>query len=131
MIAIDTSAILAIALEESEAPMFSDILSRKKAIIGASTLLETHIVLASRLEAEGLIFLSNLLLEARIEIVPFTAHHFQIAREAFSRYGKGQGHKAQLNFGDCLAYAVAKADNIPLLFKGSDFSYTDIEAAIA
>jgi ribonuclease VapC len=130
MMAVDTSAILAIALEEEEIFIFTEILSRNKSVIGASTLLEAHIVLTSRLGTEGPRFLSKILSEARISVIAFTEEHSRIAQEAFTRYGKGQGHRAQLNFGDCLSYAVAKAENLPLLFKGADFSYTDIEAAI-
>jgi ribonuclease VapC len=64
-----------------------------------------------------------------IEIVPFTAEHAAIARQAYRDFGKGSGHPAKLNFGDCMAYALARSERQPLLFVGNDFSHTDIEAA--
>ena len=65
-----------------------------------------------------------------IVIQPWTERHLAIARDAFTRFGKGQGHPAQLNLGDCISYALAKAENAPLLYKGGDFALTDIRAAI-
>ena len=68
--------------------------------------------------------------KAGISVLPFTADHALLARQAFLRYGKGR-HKAGLNFGDCIAYAAAKLEGMPLLFKGDDFALTDVEAALA
>jgi len=65
---------------------------------------------------------------AAIRAIPFAADHAAVAREAFLRYGKGR-HPAALNFGDCIAYATARLEAMPLLFKGDDFRLTDIEAA--
>ncbi len=65
----------------------------------------------------------------RIEIVPFTAQAAKLAQTAFLRFGKGRGHPAQLNFGDCISYAASKFELMPLLFKGTDFSHTDVECA--
>ena len=64
-----------------------------------------------------------------VEIVPFTLDHARLALDAFRRFGKGRGAKAALNFGDCLAYALAKDLQAPLLFKGTDFAQTDVQAA--
>lgn len=64
-----------------------------------------------------------------LEILPFTAPHARAAKEAWSRYGRGR-HRVQLNYGDCMAYAVAKVERQPLLFKGNDFAQTDIEPAL-
>jgi ribonuclease VapC len=93
--------------------------------IGAPTLVETTIVLSARLgrDARGLV--SRLVLEGDVTVVPFTDAHFGTAIEAWLRYGRGR-HPAGLNFGDCLAYAVARVADLPLLFTGSDFSRTDI-----
>ena len=65
-----------------------------------------------------------------IRIEPWTDRHADIAQDAFTRYGKGQGHPAQLNFGDCMSYALAKSLDMPLLYKGGDFALTDIRSAI-
>ena len=65
-----------------------------------------------------------------IEIVPFTAEHAKIAREAYRDYGKGSGHPAKLNFGDVMAYALARSEREPLLYVGNDFIHTDIESAL-
>ena len=65
-----------------------------------------------------------------VRVEPFTAEHAALARQAWRDYGRGSGHPAKLNFGDCLAYGFAKAEREPLLFKGSDFPRTDIEPAL-
>jgi ribonuclease VapC len=69
-----------------------------------------------------------LLAKLRVEVVAFTARQAEIARKAFRRYGRGR-HDANLNFGDCFAYALAKDQSVPLLFKGDDFSQTDVIVA--
>lgn len=71
----------------------------------------------------------ELVQRARIDLVPITADHALTAISAFERYGKGRGHPAQLNMGDCFSYAVARVAGIPLLFKGDDFTHTDMERA--
>jgi ribonuclease VapC len=86
-------------------------------------------VLAGRREDEVLDRLDQFLRTASIETVPFTADHAAVARQTFLRYGKGR-HPAALNFGDCIAYATARLEAMPLLFKGDDFRLTDIEAAV-
>lgn len=73
--------------------------------------------------------LDQFLRTASIETVPFTADRAAVARQTFLRYGKGR-HPAALNFGDCIAYATARLEAMPLLFKGDDFRLTDIEAAV-
>ena len=65
-----------------------------------------------------------------VEIIPFDQHAAKLAVSAFRRYGKGRGHPAQLNFGDCMAYAASKTEAMPLLFKGDDFGHTDVERAV-
>ena len=75
--------------------------------------------------------INSILRRLGIEIVPFDADLVHLARHAFEAYGKGSEHPASLNFGDCMAYALAKATNEPLLFKGNDFVHTDITPALA
>jgi ribonuclease VapC len=72
----------------------------------------------------------ELIREAQLVVEPVTEAQVFIAREAYQRFGKGRGHAAQLNFGDCFAYALAKSMEEPLLFKGADFSQTDIASAV-
>ena len=75
-------------------------------------------------------FLRGSVVAPIVVVVVFTSEMFAVAADAFDRYGKGRGHRAQLNFGDCLAYAVAKVQNVPLLYKGADFARTDIRPAL-
>ena len=124
---IDTSAVLAIFLGESERRSFLDsILGAETRLISAATVLETGIVLeARRGEAAGREF-DLFLVRAKVEIVAVDAEQSEIARSAWRKYGKGR-HPAGLNFGDCFAYALAKSLNEPLLAKGADFALTDIK----
>ena len=130
MIAVDTSAIVAIALEEPEETRYILEMASRGAIIGTTTLVETSTVLSRLDEAVANGFLSGLLQSRSVRTVDFSREMFEAARDAYRRYGKGQGHPAQLNFGDCLSYAVAKVCGVPLLFKGTDFRKTDIEPAL-
>ena len=97
-----------------------------KCYMSAASLLEAAIVIGLRYGQEGDQDLDNFVQEAQIEVYPVTEAQITIARQAFRRYGKGK-HPAKLNFGDCFAYALARTLNEPLLFKGNDFSQTDIE----
>ncbi len=130
MIAVDTSALLAIAFGESEAQAFLDTLIQSDWVLDTPTALEAHIVVARRGSASATQALRELLALPRLSLLPFTAAHAFIARQAYDRYGKGIRHGANLNFGDCLSYAVAKRDELPLLFKGHDFSMTDLVPAV-
>ena len=128
---VDSSALVSIILRE---PGFEDYWNK---ILDAETLpkisaanyLETAIVVDASKDPRNSRNLDKLLDEAEIEIVAMTAHQAHIARAAYRDFGKGSGHKAQLNFGDCFAYALASDTGEPLLFKGNDFSETDIAAA--
>jgi ribonuclease VapC len=124
---IDTSALLAIFLAEPERQQFLEqITQAERRLISAVNAFETGIVLeARRGEAAGREF-DLFLGRASLEVVPADAEQVEIARAAWRRYGKGR-HPAGLNFGDCFAYALAKALAEPLLAKGQDFSQTDIE----
>lgn len=128
MIVVDSSAIVAIALEEAEADVFYKILEITPSVIAAPTLLETHMVLAKYSERLGANFLSVFVKNREMQVEPFDANLSLIARDAFDRYGKGR-HPAKLNFGDCISYALAKSRDLPLLFKGDDFPLTDIRPA--
>ena len=127
MIALDTSAMLTILLAEEEAPAFRDLIGESgRAIVSAGTAIELAAV-ASRDEdlfAAAMAFLD----EPFIDIEPVSAAQAAIATKAYRRYGKGH-HPASLNLSDVFAYALARERDIPLLFKGDDFSQTDIEAA--
>lgn len=123
---IDTSALVAIALNEPKAELFEQcIVADSMRLISAATLLEVAMVLETRLgEAAGR-ELDLWLLKAGIDIVAVDADQIEVARRAWRRFGKGR-HPAGLNYGDCFSYALAFTRQEPLLFKGDDFSKTDI-----
>jgi ribonuclease VapC len=123
---VDTSALIAILLNEPDAEMLSAaIATATTRIISAVSALEASIVIESKKGEAGLTLLDELLNLAQFEIVAFDDAQQRIARAAYRRYGKGR-HPAGLNFGDCCAYALAKMRNEALLFKGNDFNQTDI-----
>ena len=78
----------------------------------------------------GINLVDRFLSRPTVRVVAFGLEHYRLAAAAFDRYGKGRGHPAQLNFGDCMAYAVAKARDVPLLYKGDDFAQTDVRRAL-
>jgi ribonuclease VapC len=126
---LDSSAVIAILLDEPERAEFNRrIEAAAPRLISAVTLAETAMVIEKRRGEAGGRELDLLLHRADVEIVPFDADQAELARTAFRQYGKGR-HPAGLNFGDCLAYALAKATGEPLLFKGDDFAQTDIDVA--
>lgn len=127
---IDTSALIAILFGELEAPFFaSAIADESKKLICAFNALETGIVVEARKGEAGGRELDLLMHRAQIEIVAMNADQAEIARAAWRKYGKGN-HPASLNIGDCCAYALTKYSGEPLLFKGNDFSQTDLRTAI-
>ena len=131
MIAIDTSALIAIFRLESEADDFlKAIVHAEGRAVSALSVLECSMVMSGG-AADGGAFdpLDEFLVEAGIAIVAFDAEQAGLAREAFLRFGKGR-HKASLNMGDCASYALARSRRLPLLFKGDDFRHTDIIAAL-
>lgn len=124
---IDSSALLAILLGEPDREPFKRAINSSSVrLVSAMTKLEAGMVMIGRLGANGAARLDRLLDEIAAVIVPFDDHQATIARDAFARYGKGR-HPAALNFGDCAAYALARAEAEPLLFKGTDFGATDVE----
>ncbi|RWN27209.1 MAG: type II toxin-antitoxin system VapC family toxin [Mesorhizobium sp.] len=128
---IDTSAILAILKQEPDAPVIAQRLSGNQLMfMSAATLMECGTVVVGRYGAAGTAELRGLLERLKVTIVALTAEHAQAGIEAYALYGRGTGHPAKLNMGDCLSYALAKTQNLPLLFKGNDFIHTDIEPAL-
>ena len=128
---LDTSAIVAILADEPDAAIFREALINATSIsISAVTVLEAQIVLHSRYGAKAVQQLDEMLENSGITVVPFDGALATTAFDAFRRFGKGQGHPAQLNIIDCAAYALAKSRNEVLLFKGNDFEQTDILAAV-
>jgi ribonuclease VapC len=130
LIALDSSALVAIAIDEPDAKLFAEAVSNNRCIIGTPTLVELHMVLRDRAGDIGVQLVEALLKRRNLARMDFTEAHFRLAAAAFDRYGRGR-HPAKLNFGDCMAYAVAKAHGVPLLYKGDDFARTDIAAAHA
>jgi ribonuclease VapC len=124
---IDTSAVVAILRQESGA---EGLLRRLTAAgprrISAASLLETAIMLEAKAGERGGEQLDLFLARAQIEVEPVTAEQVGIARKAWRRYGRGSGHPARLNFGDCFSYALALSLGEELLNKGEDFAHTDV-----
>lgn len=128
---IDTSALLAILRGEPAAPACAEAIERAPTRrISAGSFLETAIVIDASGDPVASRRLDEFLQVAQILIEPVTVEQARIGRDAYRDFGKGSGHPAQLNFGDCFAYALAKVNREPLLFKGLDFSHTDIRPAL-
>ena len=126
---VDTSALIAILRDESDAKAFAmAIADADRRRLSAANYLETAIVIDGSRSPIASRRLDDLLREAEIVIEPVTEQQAQIAREAYRDFGRGSGHLAGLDFGDCFAYALAKTFREPLLFKGDDFVHTGITA---
>jgi ribonuclease VapC len=127
---IDTSAIVAILRDEPERRPFNEAIeAAPDRQMSAATLVEFSIVYEARHGADGIRDLDLFIATAAIQIVPMDVEQAHAAREGFRRFGKGR-HPAGLNFGDCFSYALARVLDQPLLFKGDDFSKTDVIAAV-
>ncbi len=127
---LDTSAVLAIVLGEPGFEVFVDaIASAPSCRISAASFVEASILTESRIGDQGIRQCDSFFRTSRISVEPVTEDQALLARQGYSDYGKGR-HPAGLNFGDCFAYALAKATGEPLLFKGQDFSQTDIQPAL-
>ena len=124
---IDTSAIIAILRDEPEAMVFAraiaDATVRR---VSAVNFVESAVVIDASRDPIATRRFDDFIREANISIEPVTEVQAQIARNAYRDFGRGNGHSAKLNFGDCFAYALAKELGEPLLFKGDDFAHTDI-----
>jgi len=133
VIFVDASAIVAILTREAEADTLADALDRAEAAItSAVAVFEAALGVCRKRHAsvaEAQADVNEFLAVARVQTVAIGDREAMTALDAFARYGKGRGHPAQLNLGDCFAYAVAKNHEVALLFKGNDFSMTDIRSA--
>lgn len=131
MIVVDASALLAILLDEPDKLRFQQALAQQpRPIMSAINVHEAAIVLRSRSGHPAVDRLLTFLRDNRVEIFAFDEAQVHAASDAFDRYGKGIHSKARLNLCDCAAYALARTMSCPLLFKGDDFSHTDIAAAV-
>lgn len=122
---VDSSVVVAFLLGEPEAGRVEAVLlAPGPSRLPAPAYVECCLVLGGRFGEDGMGRLDDFLDQYRIVVVPFTEAHARAAREAFLRFGKGR-HPAALNFGDCMSYAVAKVERLPLLWVGEDFGQTD------
>ncbi len=126
---VDSSAMLAVIQGEADATACAELLTQEDCRMSVANWLEASIVVDNRSVSTQRDF-EDLRTVAGIALEPVTAEQAQIAREAYRRYGRGSGHPAKLNFGDCFAYALAVITGERLLFVGDDFSATDILPAI-
>jgi ribonuclease VapC len=126
---IDSSALLCVVLVEPDAETFAArLVEPVRRVINAATLFEAAVAAERRGGLEARDRLDRLVHRVSPEVIPFDSRHLVWARDAFRRFGKGR-HTAALNLGDCIAYATAREANLPLLFKGDDFSQTGIDRA--
>ncbi len=128
--AIDSSALIAILTHEADELIYLAAIADNEPIICGPVRLATFMVLTGRDAVDPMKVLEDFLTEGDFEFVDFNHRMTRTAQSAFLRYGKGR-HPAELNFGDCMSYAAAKALDVPLLYKGDDFARTDIESAMA
>ena len=128
---VDTSVLVAIVRDEHDAEVYTDVLVRDPAPqISAANFLEAAVVIDARRDAVASRQLDAIAEALRISLAPVTPRHAHLARQAYRDFGKGSGHPAKLNFGDCFAYALAIDADEPLLFKGDDFGHTDVRVAV-
>jgi|SRR5580698_347548 ribonuclease VapC len=128
---VDSSALVAILKREPQGPAFSATLEAEQdAKMSAATYLEASIVIDKLRDPTLSLLLDDVIERARISIEPLTASQARIARQAYRDYGKGSGHAANLNFGDCFSYALAREKREPILYKGDDFIHTDLRSAL-
>jgi ribonuclease VapC len=130
LIVVDTSALIAVLRLEPEADRFLKMIAARNCAMSALSVLESSMVLAGRAPNYDFAALDEFIAAANIEVAAFDDVQMQLARAAYLRYGKGR-HPAALNLGDCAAYALAKSRGLPLLYKGDDFTKTDILPPLA
>lgn len=127
---LDSSALVAVLRDEPEAGVLLEIIDQAPHCrLSAANYIETAVVIDSSRDPIASRRLDDFLQQAEVEIQAVTKSQARIAREAYRDFGKGSGHPARLNLGDCFAYALAKESGEPLLFKGDDFSRTDVACA--
>jgi ribonuclease VapC len=130
MIVVDTSAIVAVALGEPERAAFVRIIERAdRALVSTVSVVEARMVVHGRRGQRAVVLMDDVLRLPAFELVPPGVAEMDAAYAAFVAFGKGSGHAAGLNFGDVFSYALAKVRGLPLLFKGDDFSKTDLRSA--
>jgi ribonuclease VapC len=128
---VDSSVLVAILLNEEDGDALSTALDSAEMVrMSAATYLETSIVIDSYRDAVLSARLDDTILDSEIVMESVTPEQARIARQAYRDYGKGSGHPAQLNFGDCFSYALARDKREPILFKGDDFGHTDLRSAL-
>ncbi len=128
---VDSSALVAILKREPERAIFSALLESTQDVkISAATYFETSIVIDSLRQPATSRMLDDVIERSRIQIEPVTVEQARIARQAYRDYGRGSGHPANLNFGDCFTYALARDKREPVLCKGDDFVHTDLRSAV-
>lgn len=128
---VDSSAIVAIVADESSGPRYAEaIIEATSASISAANYLEVAIVIDRRNDPVIRARFDEVFGQLGLVVVPVTVDQVQLARQAHRDFGRGSGHRADLNFGDCFAYALAKSTAEPLLYQGDDFVHTDIRSAL-
>ena len=128
---VDTSAVVAVLKAEDDADLYAGALARATAPkLSAATFVELSVVVDATRDPVLSRRLDDVLAVAEVTVEPFTPEHAALARQAYRDYGRGTGHPARLNLGDCFSYALARATGEPLLFKGDDFSATDLRSAL-
>ena len=128
---LDSSAVVAVILgERGHLRVVAAIEDASEVLIGAPTLFETELVITRRYGPRARALVLEFLEENEVLVTPFDGRHWELAAEAFLRYGKGR-HPARLNYGDCMTYATARLAGEPLLFVGEDFRLTDLTPALA
>jgi ribonuclease VapC len=131
MIVVDASAVLAVLLREDDRDVFASAFANAEHLfISVASVFECSMKVQRSSSPNQDEKVDEFLRDSGFEILPIGLIELATARTAFGRYGKGMGHPAQLNFGDCFSYALATTRNLPLLFKGNDFSQTDIVSAL-
>ncbi len=128
MIVVDTSVLISCIAKEATAPRLQAILVSQSVAIATPTIVETELWMARHAGHHESQTLKTILEWQSVSVIQFTREMAAWSKHAIRSFGKGSGHKAQLNFGDCLSYGVAKALDAPLLFVGNDFSATDLKA---
>jgi len=128
---VDSSALIAIMTQESDGPALAKIMDGVEDLsISAAIYLETSIVIDKYRDSVLSASLDDLIHDLGIKVEAVTAEQARVARQAYRDFGRGSGHRANLNFGDCFSYALAKVKREPLLYKGDDFVHTDLRPAI-
>ena len=124
---LDTSAVVAVLQNETERRKFNEAIEASESrSLSTASFVECSMILESRYGADGVRDLDLFIAKAQISLVPVDEEQANLARRAFQKFGKGR-HPAGLNFGDCFSYALSRALDLPLLFKGNDFDQTDVE----